>query len=121
MSLIKNKGNYELWGEVPMFHGKGRRPRFRTRMGYIVNRRIDDTHTLILSAQRMGIAEVMDRRLTTEREYVNSKKFAFYGIMRFGEPCSINIVARTIIFENRSPLIPREHRQFRMTDKPIGK
>ena len=41
--------------------------------------------------------------------------------MKFGEPCSINTMGRVIVFEGGRRLIPREHREFRTTNKPIGK
>lgn len=121
MSLIKNKNNYDVWGELPRFGGRGRRPRFRTRVGHIIQKRIDDMHVLILSAQKTGIATLMDKKYLSEQEYYNEKMFVFWEIMRFGEPCSINIMERVIVFEGGRNLIPREHREFRITNKPIGK
>lgn len=121
MSLIKNKNNSEMWGEVPRFNGHGRRPRYRTRIGHIIQRRIDDTHVLILLAQKVGIATLMDKKYLSEQEYYNEKMYVFRKIMKFGEPCSINTMGRVIVFEGRRNLIPREHREFRTTNKPIGK
>lgn len=121
MSLIKNKDNYAAWGEVPRFNGRGRRPRYRTRIGHIIQRRIDDTHVLILSAQKAGIATLMDKKYLSEQEYYNEKMYVFWKIMKFGEPCSINTMERVIVFEGGRNLIPREHREFRITNKPIGK
>lgn len=121
MSLIKNKNNSELWGEVPRFHGKITAPRFRTRVGHIIQRRIDDTHVLILLARKIGIATLMDKKYLSEQEYYNEKMYVFRKIMKFGEPCSINTMGRVIVFEGRRNLIPREHREFRTTNKPIGK
>ena len=121
MSLIKNKNNSELWGEVSRFHGKITAPRFRTRVGHIIQRRIDDTHVLILSARKIGITTLMDKKYLSEQEYYNEKMHVFRKIMKFGEPCSINTMKRVIVFEGGRNLIPREHREFRTTDKPIGK
>ena len=121
MSLIKNKNNSELWGEVRRFRGKITAPRFRTRVEYIIQRRIDDTHVLILLAQKVGIATLMDKKYMSEQEYYNEKRFAFWKIMKFGEPCKVNIMERVIVFEGGRNLIPREHREFRITDRPLGK
>ena len=121
MSLIKNKNNSELWGEVRRFRGKITVPRFRTRVGHIIQRRIDDTHVLILSARKIGVATLMDKKYLSEQEYYNEKMYVFWKIMKFGEPCSINIMERAIVFEGGRRLIPREHREYRMSDKPIGK
>ena len=121
MSLIKNKNNSELWGEVRRFRGKITAPRFRTRVGHIIQRRIDDTHVLILLAQKIGVATLMDKKYLSEQEYYNEKMHVFREIMKFGEPCSINTMGRVIVFEGGRNIIPREHREFRTTNKPIGK
>ena len=121
MSLIKNKNNYDAWGEVPMFNGNVKRPRYRTRVGHIIQRRIDDTHVLILLARKIGIVTLMDKKYLSEQEYYNEKMHVFREIMKFGEPCSINTMGRVIVFEGGRNLIPREHREFRTTNKPIGK
>ena len=121
MSLIKNKNNSELWGEVHRFRGKITVPRFRTRVGHIIQRRIDDTHVLILLARKIGIATLMDKKYLSEQEYYNEKMYVFWKIMKFGEPCSINTMGRVIVFEGGRNLIPREHREFRITDRPLGK
>ena len=121
MSLIKNKNNCDTWGEVPIFNGHVKRPRYRTRIGHIIQKRIDDTHVLILLAQKAGIATLMDKKYMSEQEYYNEKRFAFWKIMKFGEPCKVNVMERVIVFEGGRNLIPREYREFRITDKPIGK
>ena len=121
MSLIKNKNNSELWGEVLRFRGKITAPRFRTRVGHIIQRRIDDTHVLILSARKIGISTLMDKKYLSEQEYYNEKMHVFREIMKFGKPCSINTMGRVIVFEGGRNLIPREHREFRTTDRPLGK
>ena len=121
MSLIKNKNNSELWGEIHRFRGKITVPRFRTRVGHIIQRRIDDMHVLILSARKTGVATLMDKKYLSEQEYYNEKMHVFWEIMKFGEPCSINIMERVIVFEGGRNIIPREHREFRTTNKPIGK
>ena len=82
MSLIKNKNNYDAWGEVPMFNGHVKRPRYRTRVGHIIQRRIDDTHVLILLAQKAGIATLMDKKYLSEQEYYNEKMYVFWKIMK---------------------------------------
>ena len=121
MSLIKNKNNSELWGDVLRFRGKITAPRFRTRVGYIIQRRIDDMHVLIFSARKTGVATLMDKKYLSEQEYYNEKMHVFREIMKFGEPCSINTMGRVIVFEGGKRLIPREYREFRTTNKPIGK
>ena len=121
MSLIKNKNNSELWGEIPIFNGHVKRPRYRTRVGHIIQRRIDDMYVLILSARKTGVAALMDKKYLSEQEYYNEKMYAFWEIMKFGEPCSINTMERVIVFEGGRNLIPREHREFRITDRPLGK
>ena len=121
MSLIKNKDNYAAWGEVPRFNGRGRRPRYRTRIGHIIQRRIDDMHVLILSARKIGIATLMDKKYLSEQKYYNEKMYVFWKIMNFGEPCSINIMERVIVFEGGRNLVPREPREYRISNKPIGK
>lgn len=121
MSLIKNKNNSELWGEVPRFRGKITAPRFRTRVGYGVTKRIDKTHALIITPKFMDVVSLIDKELTTEHEYYNSKMSAFQRTHMFGLPSHMNIVERCITFEGGRRIIPREHREYRITNKPIGK
>ena len=121
MSLIKNKNNSELWGEVPRFRGRITAPRFRTRVGYVTTKRIDKMHALIITPKFMDVVPLIDKELTTEYDYYSNKMGAFQKIYTFGLPSRMNIIERCITFEGGRSIIPREHREYRMSNKPIGK
>ena len=121
MSLIKNKSNSELWGDVLGPLGRVIAPRFKTRVGYVMTERIDKTHALIITSKFMDVVSLIDKRLTTEYEYHSSKMGAFQKIYTFGLPSHTNIIERCITFEGGRGIIPREHREYRTSNKPIGK
>jgi len=120
VSLVKTKDNKELWGTVDIRGHE--RPRLTTRVGFTICPRIDDYHILMISGAKCGITHLVKRELTTEQEYVTMKKFAFIDMYKNGMyPAKNFINRRCIIFRGGTSSIPREHRQYRITDKPIGK
>lgn len=40
VSLIKNKSNEELWGTIVRFRGNAEVPRHRTRIGYLISKKL---------------------------------------------------------------------------------
>lgn len=120
MSLIKTKSNNEVWGTVD-WHGR-ERARFITRIGHIMMKRIDDFHVLMLGPEKCDIMQLINRNSVSEQEYVAKKRNAYKVLHSFGR-CGMKnyIVKRVITFEGGMNMIPREHRQYRMSNKPIGK
>lgn len=122
MSLIKNKSNEEMWGTVKRFRGNLETARYRTRVGYIINQRIDDWCMLLIAPKWSGVARVPSRNFLCERDYYEEKKRAFSTLHRIGElPSRTFIMERCITFEGGKRMITRENREYRMSDKPIGK
>lgn len=121
VSLIKNKSNEELWGTIVRFRGNAEVPRHRTRIGYLISRKIDNFHILAISPTACDILRAPSRDIVNERDYCTERTRAFVRL-RFGRyPAKNYIMERCITFEGGRSVIPREHRKYRMSDKPIGK
>lgn len=122
MSLIKTKSNEEVWGTVKRFRGNVETARFRTRVGNLTARKIDDFHVLVISPKACDVVRAPSRDIVNEREYYYERSHAF-SILHYegGYPAKNYIVQRCIVFEGGRKIIPREHRQYRICDKPIGK
>lgn len=124
MSLIKNKSNEELWGTTQhrVFRGKGEIPRHRTRIGYAITRQINNFYALLILPKVCEIVYVPSRKVINERDFFTEKRRAFSTVNHFGRfPMKNYIMERCITFEGGRRIIPREHRQYRISGKPIGK
>lgn len=121
MSLIKNKSNEDLWGTIVRLRDNAEVPRHRTRTGYLISRKIDNFHILAISPTACDILCAPSRDIVNERDYFTERKRAFL-MLRFGKyPAKNYIIERCITFEGGRSIIPREHREYRMSNKPIGK
>lgn len=122
MSLIKNKSNEELWGTITRLRGNGEVPRHRTRVGYLISRKIDNFHILAISPTTCDILCAPSRDIVNECDYFTERKHAFLMLRSYGRyPAKNYIMERCITFEGGRSVIPREHREYRITNKPIGK
>ena len=122
VSLIKTKSNEEVWGTVKRFRGNVETARFRTRVGHIINKRIDDFYVLTIAPKICDILRFPSRDFLNERDYRAEKFNAYKLLHNYGRfPAKNFIMERCIVFEGGISRIPREHRQYRICDKPIGK
>ena len=122
MSLIKNKSNEELWGTITRPRSNMETPRHRTRVGYLISRKIDNFHILAISPNMCDILCAPSKDIVNERDYFTERKRAFLMLHSYGRyPAKNYIMKRCLTFEGGRNVIPREHRQYRITDKPIGK